>query len=199
MVETTSEAKGSRLRAKIKFTSEILQVVGVVCSAIWVAFTYADNSRTQNDATIRELRRPYQQKKLDLYVEASRVVAHLSAIPNDPDRAKTEARFWELYWGDLALVQSTPFDENGITMQYSVQRLMSNFCYETFTKEQCGIRRNDSKQRAGVDFVMTASREVKTQWGDNAMEWLVGETPYLQKTTKVPDSHKAIMELFSPD
>jgi hypothetical protein len=61
-------------------------------------------SKEQLEATKRELQRPYQEKKLSLYLDASRVLAHLVATP-DVNKDATEARFWELYWGELVFVE----------------------------------------------------------------------------------------------
>jgi hypothetical protein len=42
-----------------------------------------------------------------VYLDAARVLAHLAATP-DVDREKTEARFWELYWGSLPSLNLEP-------------------------------------------------------------------------------------------
>src|SRR5262249_49243708 len=78
-----------------------IQAIGIFVGAIWIAYTYFD-TRT------RELRKPYDEKQLTFYADAVKAVAHLATVAED-DEAKQDGsitRFWELYWGELPLVES---------------------------------------------------------------------------------------------
>lgn len=62
-------------------------------------FEYLETAR-------RESQKPFLERQLDLYFEASRVAAKIAT--SEPDSAadkEAQLQFWELYWGELAAVE----------------------------------------------------------------------------------------------
>ena len=125
-------------------------------------------------AAKRDLQRPYQEKKLTLYLDAARVVAHLASSPS-VDQEKMEARFWELYWGELAFVESRTEDEENGGPKPSVERLMVQFCQQYFSPARCRRGGNAGSQgavkarinvgeAAAIDLARGASKEIRDQW-----------------------------------
>lgn len=53
-----------------------------------------------------EAQKPHLERQLALYTEACRVAVCLATSKNDEERANAERRFWELYWGELCMVES---------------------------------------------------------------------------------------------
>jgi len=84
-------------RENIKLVVTLIQATTIVFSALWATYTFTLQSQLQNEAVKRELRKPYEDRKLALYLETARVVANLAAMPSSSQRETTEARFWELY------------------------------------------------------------------------------------------------------
>ncbi len=177
----------------IKFWLDCLQVVTVILGIITASVTFisyrdaqvryaaeqAARAKTQEqqsmaqlDATRRELERPYEDKKLELYLDAARVLAHLAATP-DVDRELTEARFWELYWGELAFVESLTKNER-TKDERSVERLMVNFCHVYFEPNRCtaegggasGVEktRRTPTEKAAIEMARRASQEIRDRW-----------------------------------
>jgi len=53
-----------------------------------------------------EATKPFLERQLKLYTEATQLAAKIATSNHGvPERAKAEKRFWELYWGELALVE----------------------------------------------------------------------------------------------
>jgi hypothetical protein len=143
------------------------------------AIEQENRGKEQLAAMKRELQRPYQEKKLALYLDAARVVAHLSSSP-DVNKEATEARFWELYWGELAFVESRSDQERpGGTP--SVERLMVEFCHQYFTPIRCvkgaSLGPDNSDPLAGavktksapgetgaLELARNASKEIRDEW-----------------------------------
>src|SRR5262249_21218775 len=48
---------------------------------------------------------PFLERQLGLFQETTQTVAFLATHSDSPDRAKRLERFWQLYWGELALVE----------------------------------------------------------------------------------------------
>lgn len=50
--------------------------------------------------------RPFLERQLKLYPEASHIAAVLATTVDPTERTVATKRFWELYWGELALVEN---------------------------------------------------------------------------------------------
>jgi hypothetical protein len=140
------------------FVFKAVQALAILGAAFWALWTYTSNSIEQREAVRRELRKPYDEKQLNLYLEAARVVARLS-LPNDEHRAENEARFWELYWGEL------PFVEDSKTREKIIA-----FCKIRFSNQSCGDNRNqkdtgqNTEAQASIDLSLTASCQIRKRW-----------------------------------
>lgn len=168
-------------RVAIKFWLDCLQVVTVVGAVITAATTFyyhnqeqraqqAEQTRRlieQNDRAKRELELPYDEKKLSLYLDAARVLAHLASSPS-VDKEATEARFWELYWGELAFVESQTADEESGGPKPSVERLMVEFCNQYFEPSRCTSANAGNQARVGeaaaIRMARQASKEIRKRW-----------------------------------
>jgi hypothetical protein len=174
-------APSEQNRTAIRFWLDCLQVVTVVAgvSTAVATFVYhgieerhraddqASHAREQLDNARRELERPYQEKKLQLYLDAARVLAHLATSPS-VDKDHTEARFWELYWGELAFVESTTAEEAS-GPNPSVESLMVRFCRQYFAPERCSsgggaATRTSAGEDAAINMARAASKEIRDQW-----------------------------------
>lgn len=96
-----------------------LKVVGAAIALggfLWGIWTYRDTSskqlaRERTEATRYadtrriEATKPFLERQLRLYTEATKSAATIATAAEGPDRAKATKRFWELYWGELALVE----------------------------------------------------------------------------------------------
>jgi hypothetical protein len=55
-----------------------------------------------------EARKQYLTRQLDLYTDATRAAAKIATSkPGSPEYTKALNRFWELYWGELSMVENT--------------------------------------------------------------------------------------------
>ena len=170
-------APTAEMREITKFWLDCLQVIVVIIAVFTAIHTYrndiddkrskADQDRKaaadQLDTVKRELQRPYQEKQLSIYVDATRVVAHLAASPT-VDKEANEARFWELYWGDLAFVESP-----------AVEGLMVTFCHAYFddparcetaipNPDEVAKHRALRKENIAIDLAREASKEIAERW-----------------------------------
>ena len=149
----------SETRENIKVIVSIVQAAGIVFTALWAAYTFKTQSETQLDNARRDLRRPYDVKQLELYTEAAQVVARLATSPPGVERTKAEGRFWELYWGELAFVESQAIKDG----PKSVETLMVTFCESFFTPAQCHGG-PDGNLRAAINLAHQASDEIRRNW-----------------------------------
>jgi hypothetical protein len=157
----------------VKFWLQVVQVTTVVAAVVGAAVTvikYQEDAIRANEAVARELRRPYAERKLTLYLEAARVVAHLSATP-DFEKEKTEARFWELYYGELAFVESKTANEARIAEDGrlgpspAIEHLMVAFCEAKFGNGCHGDDKSGAEAaRQALALAAQASAEIRSDW-----------------------------------
>jgi hypothetical protein len=142
----------------VTFIASIIQPLVIVLGGLWAIFTFLAQQESEIEAARRELQRPYYEKQLALYLDASRVVAHLARRPTGPEKEALEARYWELYWGELAFVESP-----------EVERLMVSFCKEYFGDElEChsGPEGAEDLPKVAIDLARQTSGEVRGRWTD---------------------------------
>jgi hypothetical protein len=136
------------------FVFKGIQSAAVVIGVLWAAYTFWD---TRN----RELQKPFDEKQLALYADAARVLAHISAGGTDPD---TTLRFWELYYGELPLVESSG--------PGSIAEVMNKFCHAKVPEGLCSDKPDtkelspDNPKGIAIELANRASGEIKKRWGD---------------------------------
>jgi hypothetical protein len=96
---------------------KILALVGALASFAWGVYQWRVTSIQQlaqakgeadRLAASRKIEatKPFLERQLKLYTEAAQTAATLSTTADTRERAKATRRFWELYWGELALVEN---------------------------------------------------------------------------------------------
>jgi hypothetical protein len=127
-----------------------VQTVAIVIGIWWAAITYWDTR-------YRDLSRPYEEKKLALYSEAGRVLAQLSQKPESVKKEEAESKFWQLFWGELPLVESD-----------KVKQKMQEFCNIYFRDRATELMGCD-KAAPGTpakakELAELACQEIKAVW-----------------------------------
>jgi hypothetical protein len=106
------ENQPNRFESMLKLFSPLL----AVAAFIWGIYTYRENSRQQlarEEAEARrtaetrriEATRPYLDRQLALYTEATKVTSTIATSADKAEIEKATKRFKELYWGELGLVE----------------------------------------------------------------------------------------------
>jgi len=93
---------------------QALKTLGVLIAAagfVWGVYQYFDKREREIENARVEAVRPFLERQLELYTEASQMAAVLATTENVTERATAEKRFWELYWGELALVEDRGVEE----------------------------------------------------------------------------------------
>ena len=87
-----------------------LKLVGAIVTLGGLALGVANYLATvRRDVETRNLeaRKQYLTRQLDLYTEATRAAAKLATSrPDSPESIAARQRFWELYWGELSMVEN---------------------------------------------------------------------------------------------
>lgn len=96
---------------------KVLGVAGAIASFVWGVFVWKEKSEADRDLQRIEAQRlaesrrieatkPFLERQLKLYTEATEVAAVIATSGDDRQRSEALERFWQLYWGELALVEN---------------------------------------------------------------------------------------------
>jgi hypothetical protein len=107
-----SERSESAWESKLKTLTLVLAVAGL----LWGIWTYTDAKNTQLKQELADAKRtletrrieatrPYLDKQLELYLQATKAATMIATSNNPQDVEMAKRRFEELYFGELALVE----------------------------------------------------------------------------------------------
>lgn len=138
-------------------------VVVAILGAVWTLYTW-------DEVAVRESQKPFLEKQLQYYVEASKVAARLTILPlQAPADAVPEEtwgvarqRFWELYWGELVVFEDK-----------DVRTAMAQFGRQVTEVEKCRTRVEeclDAQARLkslSLDLSRAIRASIQSGWGYN--------------------------------
>jgi hypothetical protein len=84
---------------------KILSIGGGAIAFCWGVFQFLNTQHTQAETRRIEATRPFLDRQLKLYTEATQIAATLVTSKNIDVLANANERFWSLYWGELSLVE----------------------------------------------------------------------------------------------
>lgn len=138
-------------------------VVVAIIGAVWTLYTW-------DEVAVRESQKPFLEKQLQYYIEASKVAAKLTILPlqSPADAAPEETwdgarqRFWELYWGELVVFEDK-----------DVRLAMAQFGRQVSEVEKCRSRAEEclDAQARLKSLSLELSRAIRASiqhgWGYN--------------------------------
>jgi hypothetical protein len=94
-----------QLAAGLESWTKILTLVGGVIAFSWGVYQFISNQRSQAETRRIEATRPFLDRQLKLYTDATQAAATIATSSSQEEVVAARARFWSLYWGELALVE----------------------------------------------------------------------------------------------
>lgn len=107
---------------------KILTVLGAICSFLWGVYQWREKTSQELEARKQEYTRqietrrieatkPFLERQLALYAEITKVAAQVATQGDAESGKKALVRFWELYWGELALVENRSVEAAMVRMR----------------------------------------------------------------------------------
>lgn len=82
-----------------------LTLLGAVVAFGWGVIQFIANQRAQAETRRIEATKPFLERQLKLYTEATQAAATLATSKKPEELDSASKKFWSLYWGELALVE----------------------------------------------------------------------------------------------
>jgi len=144
----------------IKAFGPVLVLAGLVFGVIQFQSTAEQDRKareTQYNQTLieakREAKKPFYEQQLALYLEVTDVTGQIYSPRNDKDREAAIARFWQLYWGPLAMVESQ-----------EVESAMVDFGRILEDKELTDAKRATQLKRASINLAHQCRESLVNSW-----------------------------------
>lgn len=159
MALSSEEIEVARLRLeenRLKFEERqavyrLLAVFGASATFAWTAFTYVDSKNRESEARRLEASHSYLDRQIKLLEEATAVTARIAVAGSENAKAEDKQRFWELYWGALALVE-------GREVEFAMKRFGDILNGTT----------DGSLQNASLDLAHQCREELARSWNTEA-------------------------------
>jgi len=160
----------------LESTLKILSVAGACITFAWSVWVWKENAADERSAAEAEsaryadsrrieATRPFLEMQLKLYTEAAQVTAR---IANSGARGgKDEARFWELYTGELSMVE----DGEVSGAMYSFGQALE---HKVDQKELRNL---------GVTLARKMRESLAKSWGTDAWQMNAGQTDAAKSST----------------
>lgn len=87
------------------FWAQLLTFVMLSAYAGWNIYRQRYEERQSQLSTLNLLRKPFFDKQFELVFETSQIVAALATLSDHELWKEKRLRFWQLYWGELAVVE----------------------------------------------------------------------------------------------
>ena len=104
---------------------KLLSILGAVATFAWGVFQYVENNKKQSESRRIEATKPFLERQLKLYTEATQSAATLATSEEPSEKVAAIKRFWSLYWGELALVEDKDVEAAMVALGKGLDRQAS--------------------------------------------------------------------------
>ena len=108
-----TEESRNRAELVMRAVGPLLVLAGLIFGVIQFQTTAELDRKARKTESVeilaeaqREAKKPFYEQQLALYLEATNVASRISVPLGEEDKRAAITRFWQLYWGQLALVES---------------------------------------------------------------------------------------------
>jgi len=95
----------------IDAVAKIITAIAVICGGAFATYQYFSNREYQLTTARIEAQKPFLDKRLQLYLDATTAAATIATSKNESEVEKAKEQFWKLYLGPMIVVQD-PTVEN---------------------------------------------------------------------------------------
>jgi hypothetical protein len=95
--------------------------------AAWNIYLHRYQERQTRLALSNELRKPFFERQFSLVFEAVETVSGLAAMSDDAQWKSKLARFWQLYWGELSIVENRALESAMVSFGQALHRIRQDF------------------------------------------------------------------------
>lgn len=89
----------------IELGKVVVAAVTAMSTLLGIAWQWRQAQIARSNSALFEARQPFLTRQLELYGETAKVAARIATSGDEAELSDARSRFWQLYWGELALVE----------------------------------------------------------------------------------------------
>jgi hypothetical protein len=132
----------------------LLGVLGAVAGFIFGIIQWREQAIRTAETRRIEATKPFLERQLQLYTEASQVVAVLATSHDQDEIRRAGDRFMKLYWGELALVENDDVANAMVNVKAAVERSAGQVDLQSLSLNLAHACRRSLARSWGVDIWM---------------------------------------------
>jgi hypothetical protein len=99
-----------------------------------------------------ERQRPFLERQLQHYFEASAAASKAAILPDGADRSAAVQKFWQLYWGPLAVVEDSEVERAMFNFGTALRSESERAALQQFSLELAHACRGSREKQGGTDL-----------------------------------------------
>ena len=111
-----------QLQPNVEAWIKVISIAGTAIAFCWGVLQFLATQNAQAETRRIEATRPFLDRQLKLYTDATQATATLATSNVEADLAAAKQRFWSLYWGELALVEDERVEAAMVNFGEALQR-----------------------------------------------------------------------------
>jgi len=107
---------------------KICLTAGILIGGGWTAYTYFDHLERNSRTASLEARKPFESKRLDLYLELTSLTSKMAVTKDDTERAVAQRQLLDLMYGPAALLADKNVQDAVEDFRRCIQSTMNREC-----------------------------------------------------------------------
>lgn len=152
-------------------TLKAIAIAGAMITFAWGVFQYFDGREREASVRRIEAMKPFLDRQLALYTEATQVAAAIAASTDALEREAALQRFWRLYYGELVLVEDRSVEAAMVAFGRTLERSK-----EAPELQQLALQlARACRESLAVSWGVSAWRDPHTLAAETRRELLIGD------------------------
>jgi hypothetical protein len=141
------------MKLSLRDTLQVLGMLGGIVTFVWGVTKWEQAKHRQLEDAAKEAKRPYLERQLALYEQATVSAAQVTVLPDGPELDRAKETFWTLYWGSLAMVEDTDVEREMVAFGRALEVAPSD---------------RPSLKQLALSLADTCRRSLSSSWGTTA-------------------------------
>jgi hypothetical protein len=137
-------------RISLESTLKILTAIGAVIAFCWGAYQFLLTQRGQAETRRVEATRPFLDRQLTLYTDATRAAATMATSTSPEEIAAAKNKFFLLFWGELVMVEDRDVETAMVEFRDALNQGKEGAELEQFSLRLARACRNSLARSWGV-------------------------------------------------
>jgi hypothetical protein len=155
-------------KISLEATLKILTMIGTIVAFCWGAYQFILTQRGQAETRRIEATRPFLDRQLKLYTDATQATATMATSASRDEIAAARSKFFLLFWGELVMVEDS-----------NVESAMVEFRNALIAGKE-----GPELEQLSLTLARSCRNSLAQSWG--VKQWQAPHSPFEQQKQQLP-------------